>query len=29
LDPRQFLNIIYLNINAEAGAFFPNGLNFI
>ena len=28
LNPRQFLNIVYLSINANAGGFYPNGLNF-
>jgi hypothetical protein len=28
LDGRQFLNCILLGINANAGGFYPNGLNF-
>ena len=28
LNPRQFLNIVYLSINANAGGFYPNALNF-
>jgi hypothetical protein len=27
LTPQQFMNNVFLSVNAKAGGFFPNGLN--